>query len=123
MFLNEKCKDAININDFVKSIEISLEQLNFTKNKGLTEGLSNAIVENMNKLSLYERPLHCTDIKRETLYIKDDNKWEKNDSKDKLKKAIKKASSKNYEALNKWIKENPDYMEDENKKTFCKCYF
>ena len=68
VFLNEKCKDAININDFVKSIEISLEQLNFTKNKGLTEGLSNAIVENMNKLSLYERPLHCTDIKIETLY-------------------------------------------------------
>ena len=64
VFLNEKCKDAINMSDFIKSIEVSLEQLDLTKTKGLEQGLSNVIIENMNKLSLYERPMHCTDAKR-----------------------------------------------------------
>jgi len=118
VFLNEECKNAINMEDFIKSIEISIEQLDFTKTNGLSEGLSNAIVENMNKLSIYERPMHCTDLKREILYIKDDNIWSKNESKNKLKKIIKKTSGKNYDALQNWIKNNPDYMEDEHKKSF-----
>ena len=62
------------------------------------------------KLSLYERPLHCTDLKRETLYIKDDNKWEKDNSKEKIKDVIKKASTKNYNALNNWKANNPDFQ-------------
>ena len=118
VFLNEKCKDAINMNDFVKSIEISSENLDFTKQKGLAEGLSNAIVENMNKLSVYQRPMHCTDTKRETLYIKDENTWSKDNSKEKLKKAIKSASSKNYKALQKWREKNPDFMENDDKKDY-----
>ena len=118
VFLNEECKNAINMEDFIKSIEISIEQLDFTKTNGLSEGLSNAIVENMNKLSIYERPMHCTDLKREILYIKDDNIWSKDESKNKLKKIIKKTSGKNYDALQNWIKNNPDYMEDEHKKSF-----
>jgi len=115
VFLNEKCKDAINMSDFIKSIEINLEQLDFTNKKGLADGLSKSIIENMNKLSIYERPLHCTDIKREILYIKDDNVWEKDKSKEKIKNVIKKASSKNYNALKEWKKENPDFMNNENK--------
>ncbi len=118
VFLNEECKNAINMEDFIKSIEISIEQLDFTKTNGLSEGLSNAIVENMNKLSIYERPMHCTDLKREILYIKDDNIWSKDESKNKLKKIIKKTSGKNYDALQNWIKNNPDYMDDEHKKSF-----
>ena len=118
VFLNEKCKDAINIDEFIKSIEVSLEHLDFTKENGLTAGLSNAIVENMNKLSIYERPLHCTDVKREILYIKDDNKWEKDNNKEKMNKIISKISGKNYEALQEWIRNNPDYMENEYKKSF-----
>ena len=118
VFLNEKCKNAINMNDFIKSIEISLDQLDFTKKKGLSAGLSNAIMENMNKLSLYERPMHCTDIKRETLYIKDQDKWEKDISKEKIKNAIKKASNKNYNALQNWKKENPDFLENDLKQDF-----
>ena len=118
VFLNEECKNAINMEDFIKSIEISIEQLDFTKTNGLSEGLSNAIVENMNKLSIYERPMHCTDLKREILYIKDDNIWSKDEYKNKLKKIIKKTSGKNYDALQNWIKNNPDYMEDEHKKSF-----
>ena len=115
VFLNEKCKDAINLNDFIKTIEISVEQLDFTRKKGLAAGLSNAIMENMNKLNLCERPLHCTDIKRETLYIKDDDKWEKDKSKEKIKEAIKKASCKNYNALKTWKEDNPDFLENDDK--------
>ena len=118
VFLNEQCKDAINMSDFVKQIEISLEQLDFTKTNGLEKGLTHAIMENMNKLSVYERPMHCTDVKRETLYIKDNDTWEKDKDKSKIKQVIKKASNKNYTALTNWRKENPDFMEDDNKQLF-----
>ena len=118
VFLNEKCKDAINMKDFIKSIEISLEHLDFTNKKGLADGLSKSIIDNMNKLSVYERPLHCTDIKRETLYIKDDNEWSKDTSREKIKHAIKKASSKNYNALQDWKTENPDFMENDLKQEY-----
>tara|TARA_B100001175_G_C19478006_1_gene625460 strand:+ start:211 stop:1140 length:930 start_codon:yes stop_codon:yes gene_type:complete len=115
VFLNEKCKDAINMTDFIKSIEVSIQQLDFTKQNGLAHGLSKTIMENMNKLSVYERPLHCTDIKRETLYIKDENEWSKDASKEKIKKAIKKASGKNYNALQDWKTENPDFLVNDSK--------
>ena len=91
VFLNEQCKDAINMSDFIKSLHITIEQLDFTKQNGLVEGLSKSIIENMNKLSIYERPMHCTDSKRETLYIKEDNEWKKDINKEKIKGAIKKA--------------------------------
>ena len=115
VFLNEKCKDAINMTDFVKSIQVSIEQLDFTKQNGLADGLSKTIMDNMNKLSVYERPLHCTDVKRETLYIKDENIWSKDASKEKIKKAIKKASGKNYNALQDWKDENPDFLKNDSK--------
>jgi len=115
VFLNEKCKDAINMTDFVKSIEVSLQQLDFTKKNGLANGLSKTIMDNINKLSLYERPLHCTDVKRETLYIKDENEWSKDANKEKIKKAIKKASGKNYNALQDWKTENPDFLINDSK--------
>ena len=115
VFLNEKCKDAINMTDFVKSLQVSIEQLDFTKQNGLANGLSKTIIDNMNKLSLYERPMHCTDVKRETLYIKDENSWTKDDNKEKIKKAIKKASGKNYNALQDWKTENPDFMNNDSK--------
>jgi hypothetical protein len=101
--------------DFVKSIQVSIEQLDFTKRNGLAHGLSKTIMDNMNKLSLYERPMHCTDVKRETLYIKDENEWTKDASKEKIKKAIKKASGKNYNALQDWKDENPDFLKNDSK--------
>jgi hypothetical protein len=118
VFLNEQCKDALNMNDFIKSIEISLEQLDFTKKNGLVDGLSSAIVENMNKLSLYERPMHCTDKKRETLYIKEEDKWTKDENKEKIKDAIKKASTKNYNALQEWKSKNPDFVNSDVKQEY-----
>ena len=115
MFLNEQCKDAINMSDFIKSLHITFEQLDFTNKKGLADGLSKSIIENMNKLSIYQRPMHCTDTKRETLYIKDEDSWSKDKSKEKIKGAIKKASSKNFNALMDWKMSNPDYMNSEDK--------
>ena len=115
VFLNEQCKDAINMSDFIKSLHITIDQLDFTKQNGLTQGLSKSIIDNMSKLSIYQRPMHCTDTKRETLYIKDDDNWSKENSKEKLKSMIKKASSKNYNALMEWKKLNPDFMNSEDK--------
>mgnify|MGYP001472966112 CR=1 FL=1 len=118
VFLNEDCKNAINMSDFIKSIEVSLEQLDLTKTKGLEKGITKVIMDNMNKLSIHERPLHCTDVKRETLYIKDNDKWEKDKDKEKIKKVIKKTQNKNYPALQKWTEANPDYMGDDSKQIY-----
>ena len=118
VFLNEQCKNAINIDDFIKSLEISIEKIDFTKNNSLTNGLSNAIIENMNKLGMYERPLHCTDLKRETLYIKDNNSWEKDKNKSKLKRVIKDLSHKQFKTLHEWTENNPDFKEDDTKKEY-----
>ena len=111
IFLNEQCKDALNMNDFLKQIEVTLKQLDITKNKGQIEGLSNVFIENMNKLSVYERPLHCTDTKRETIYIKENDVWEKDPDKTRIRAAIKDASATQYKNMQKWIDMNPDYME------------
>ena len=115
VFLNEQCKDAINMSDFIKSLHITIDQLDFTKQNGLAQGLSKSIIDNMSKLSIYQRPMHCTDTKRETLYIKDDNNWSKDGAKEKLKNVINKASSKNYNALMEWKTLNPDFMNNEDK--------
>ena len=115
VFLNEQCKDAINMSDFIKSLKVNLEELDIIKENGLAEGISTTIINNMSKLSIYERPLHCTDIKRETLYIKEDDTWTKDKNKEKIKEAIKKTSSKNYNALQEWKESNPDYMNNEDK--------
>ena len=118
VFLNERCKDAINMSDFIKSIQVSLQQLDYTKQNGLVNGLSNVIIENMSKLGLYQRPIHCTDIKRESLYIKDDDNWEKDVNKEKIKKAIKEVSTKQFCALSKWTKDNPDFQNNESKQNY-----
>ena len=118
VFLNEKCKDAINMSDFVKSIQVSFQQLDFTKQNGIVSGLTNVIIENMNKLGLHERPIHCTDTKRESIYIKDDDIWIKDVNKEKIKKAIKGVSTKQFSALSKWTKENPDFMKNNSKQDY-----
>ena len=115
IFLNEQCKDAINMQDFIKQIEVSLDNLLTTRDKGLSEGISNVFIENMNKLSLYERPLHCTDLKRETLYIKDNNVWEKDNNKSRIKSALREISSAQFRSVKKWMDDNPDYEKDESK--------
>jgi hypothetical protein len=120
-FLNEQCKDAITMDNFIANLKITLEDLFLTKNKGITEGITNIITKNMNELSLYDRPLHCTDAKRETIYIKsnvgtgEDSQWEKDNEQKKLKKAIKAATYIQSESLNLYTENNPDWMEKESK--------
>ena len=116
IFLNEKCKDALSIDEFINKIQISLSDLLVTKDKGLIEGISNIFIENMKQLSLYERPLHCTDTKRETLYIKQ-NEWKKDENNVIVKDAIKQIAiiqSKNIN--NNWIKAHPNFMNNSNEK-------
>jgi hypothetical protein len=99
-FLNETCKDAMNIMDFVDSIKLQLTDLEKVGQLGYVEGITNIITTNLKALDITQRPIHCTDKKRETLYIKDEDKWEKEDEeKKKIRKAIKKVASKNQRLL------------------------
>ena len=108
-FLNETCKDAMNIMDFVDSIKLQLSDLENVGKLGYVEGISNIIVKNLNDLDVTERPVHCTDKKREVLYIKDENKWEKEDGeKKKIRKMIKKVATKNALLLPKFKEAHPD---------------
>ena len=109
VFLNEKCKDALSMDEFIEKIDISMKNLLTTKIKGQTQGISNIIIENMNQLSLYERPLHCTDKKRETLYIKN-GEWQKDDNGEQINKVLKKVEKKQLKNVKKWMDSHPNYM-------------
>ena len=114
-FLNETCKDAMNIMDFVDSIQYQLADLEKMGEIGYVEGLSNIIVKNLNALDVTQRPIHCTDKKRETIYIKDEDKWEKDEDKNKIRKAIKRAALKNARLIQKFKEKHPDYNEYHSK--------
>ena len=109
VFLNETCKDAMNIMDFVDSIKLQLSDLESVGELGYVKGMSNIIVKNLKALDVTKRPVHCSDVKREVLYIKDNDKWEKEDPENnKLRKAIKYISHKNILLLSKWREKYPD---------------
>ena len=107
-FLNETCKDAMNIMDFVDSIKLQLSDLERVGELGYVEGISNIIVKNLKDLDVTQRPVHCTDKKRETLYIKDEDKWEKDEEKKKMHKLVKKVADKNARMLHKFKEAHPD---------------
>jgi len=109
-FLNETCKNAMNITDFVDSIKLQLSDLMNVGELGYVEGISNIIVKNLNNLDETERPIHCTDKKRETFYVKDQGQWEKEDEdKKKIKKIIKTIEDKNIRLLPQFREKYPDY--------------
>jgi hypothetical protein len=108
-FLNDTCKDAINIDQFIKNIQISISDLENVGNQGYVQGISDIIIKNMRTLGLTKRPMHCTDIKRETIYIKDADKWEKDsDGKPKLKNAINRVAKKNLAKFQDWYDIHPE---------------
>ena len=111
MFLNDKCKDALNFSEFLQRIQVSYDDLENNAQLGFVNGITKILMDNLNQLQVYERPIHCTDVKRETLYIKDDNKWEKDDSDKKLESAIQEVSRKSMTSLMDWKHENPDYQD------------
>lgn len=116
-FLNETCKNAMNITDFVSSIQMNLDDLEHTGRSGYIEGISNIIIKNLNKLEQHLRPLHCSDFKREVLYIKDNNEWQKEtENKPILTKAIKTIANENIKQISKWQDLNPDCIKSDSKK-------
>ena len=116
VFLNERCKDAINITEFIESLQIQLQDLENTKEKGLVSSISNIILKGLNELDIHKRPIHCSDIKRDILYIKDEEKWEKDQQKDKIKQSINDIANKQRVAIKQWTDANPKWMEDEKLK-------
>ena len=115
-FLNETCKDAMNITDFVNSLKLTLQDLEQVGELGYAEGISRMFVKGLNDLEVTKRPIHCSDLKREVLHIKDKDVWEKDENKDRLKKAIKDLSNKNFMLMDDWQKENPGCKEYNNHK-------
>jgi len=116
-FLNEQCKDALNIGEFVDSIKVQLSDLETVGHIGYVEGVSKILIKNLNELDVVKRPIHCSDLKREVLYIKDDDKWSKeNDDKLVIKKAIKDVANKNIRQINEWTNLNPDCKQSDSKK-------
>ena len=113
IFLNEECKNAINMSDFIKSLQIQVEDLNYTNEKGLIEGISSVMVNRLNQLQICERPIHCTDAKREILYVKDNDSWEKEDENTTVKNSIADILHKQRVAMDTWISENPDWEKTE----------
>ena len=109
-FLNETCKDAMNMTDFVNSIKFQLNDLEKMGDIGYVQGISNIITKNLKTLEVNQRPVHCTDQKRETIYIKDEDKWEKeDDNKTKLRKMIQRITNKNIKILPQFREKHPDY--------------
>ena len=111
LFLNEQCKDAHNFTEFVKNIEISYQDLENNAQLGFVQGISKIFMDNLKQLDVNERPIHCTDVKRETMYIKDEDKWNKEVDDSKLQKAIQTVSYKSMGKLMEWKQENPDYQD------------
>ena len=111
VFLNEKCKDAMNIMDFVNSMTLDFADLEEVGKVGYVEGIGGIIIKKLNEMDIYKRPIHCSDAKREIMYVKDENVWEKeNSTYDKLRKAIKHVTCKNSSMLEPWSRAHPQCM-------------
>ena len=111
-FLNEQCKDAMNMSEFINQIQLKLSDLENVGKLGYVEGISNIIIKKLNDTDMYKRPLHCSDAKRETLYIKEEDKWEKeNPENTNMKKMVKKVDYKNIGLIAEWKDQHPDHRE------------
>jgi hypothetical protein len=114
-FLNEQCKDAMNISEFANSFELQLSDLESVGELGYVEGITKLMLDKLNSMDIYKRPIHCSDAKREILYVKDEDKWEKElRSNPKLRHAIKTVSFKNMKMANVWSDTYPDSKSSES---------
>ena len=119
VFLNETCRDAINMSEFLESLQVQLDDLKYTQTNGLVEGISSVLVNGLRQLETCKRPIHCTDVKRETLYIKENNEWEKEEGKEgkmRLRDAIESVADKQRKAIAEWEAQNPGWEESEKGK-------
>ena len=116
VFLNETCKDALNMMDFINSLHLQLSDLEETGKLGYSNGMSRIFIKGLKDMEVHKRPIHCSDLKREILYIKEDNVWEKdNEEKDKIKQAIRRVQQKNIQQIPLWIKEHPNCTVSSNR--------
>lgn len=115
-YLNETCKNAMNIMDFVSQLQVGIDDLEETGRLGFAEGISKIFINGLKQISVNDRPLHCSDLKRETLYVKNNNEWTKeNDDKTILTNAIKHVAYKNMKQITEWTKDNPEYNDPDSK--------
>ena len=115
-FLNEQCKDALDIMDFVNSLQLNLADLEHTGNVGYVKGVSDIFLRGLRELDVYKRPIHCSDLKREVMYVKDNDTWEKDEDKKKMKKAIHYIAGRNFKQIHEWMDKNPDSRDIKTKK-------
>ena len=116
LFLNETCKGALNISEFIETIKVQLQDLENVGKLGYIEGISKIIIRGLKELDVTKRPIHCSDLKRETLYVKNDNIWENDKEKEKMKYTIQHIAGKNFKQIPIWVKENPLSKDSESKK-------
>lgn len=116
VFLNEHCRDAINMSDFLESLQLQVGDLLYSKDNGLIQGVSTILLKGLRELDTYKRPIHCTDVKRETLYIKDNDAWERDNCKEKLKSAITDVASRQRNLITAWEEVNPGWRESDSGK-------
>ena len=116
MFLNQECKNAMNLTDFVENIKMSLQDLDYTKENGYVKGITNVFLNQLKDLAPTERPIHCSDAKREIMHIKDNDVWEKdNANNDKLRLAIKHITKKNTDMINPWAEQHPGVRDSDHR--------
>ena len=108
-FLNEQCKDAVNISDFVNSLEITMDDLTYTRNQGLVEGISKVMIDGLKQMDLYKRPIHCTDQKRDTIYVRDNHQWARDEGNARMRQAFVDIANKEYFAIKKWMDLHPGW--------------
>jgi len=113
IYLNEKCKDAMNLTDFVDNINVTLEDLDYTKNHGFVKGISNIFVKQLQDMEPTQRPIHCSDTKRLQFYIKDENKWNRDQKHNKINSTIENVAMLQIKKIKQWEKEHPNYLNNE----------
>ena len=114
LFLNEKCKDAMNLTEFVEKLQLSLDDLCYTRVNGYSKGIANIFVKNLQELKPTERPIHCSDKKRLQFYIKDENKWEKDKEHNKIDESIEHIACKQINAIKAWEKVHPNWSQSDS---------
>ena len=112
MYLNENCKNAMNLEDFVRNITVSLQDLDYSTQNGYAKGIANIFMKQLEGLDPTKRPIHCSDKKRLQFYVKDDDKWEKDNDNVKLTNSIKNVGMEQVKKMTTWEKKHPDYMKN-----------
>ena len=115
LFLNETCKDALNLTDFINSLQVQLKDLEYTTENGHVKGITHIFQNALNNMEVTKRPMHCTDLKREVLYIKDNDEWRKDEEKEQIKNAVDKVVNKNLGNTGKWLNKYPNHCNTESR--------